>query len=117
MTPLARITVTFADDDEHHTFDGYTDGRRWNGWECPWFSVEAAEKAFARIHYCTRRASIAEAPHGGLWVNESDDLPTDPPYLLSCKIVATVDGECTPLMDCGGWLVFQRASSTLTARV
>lgn len=116
MTPLARITVTFADDDEHHTFDGYTNGRRWNGWECPWFTVEAAEKALGRINYRTRRATSDEAPYGGLWVSERDDGPTDVPYLLACKSVETVDGD-QALMDCGGWLVFQRASSTLTARV
>ncbi|HSX23342.1 MAG TPA: hypothetical protein VLE97_11265 [Gaiellaceae bacterium] len=115
MTDLDRITVSFNDDDEHFTFDGYTDGRRWNGWECPWFSVEVAEKAFARINYRTRRATVEEAPHGGLWVNESGDGPDDAPYLLACKMVATVDGGRT-LMDCGGWLVFQRASGTLAAR-
>lgn len=104
---LERITVEFADDDEHHTFDGYTDLRRWNGWECPWFTVEAAESALARINYRTRRATIAEAPHGGLWVNESGDLPTDAPYLLACKPMETVDGSHA-LIDCGGWLVFQR---------
>lgn len=106
---LERITVTFADDDEHHAFDGYTDGRRWNGWECPWFPVEIAEKALARISYRTRRASTDDAPHGGLWVNERDDAPTDQPYLLASKRIATVDGDCD-LLDCGGWLVFQRAS-------
>ena len=104
---LERINVEFADDDEHHAFDGYTDLRRWNGWECPWFTVEVAERALARINYRTRRATADEAPHGGLWVNESGDLPTDAPYLLACTPTDTVDGS-RALIDCGGWLVFQR---------
>jgi hypothetical protein len=108
VTPLTRITVEFADDDEHFTFDGYTDGRRWNGWECPHLSIDVAENAFARINYRTRRASAEEAPDGGLWISESQDSPTDAPYLLRCKRTSTVDGD-RALMDCGGWLVFQRS--------
>lgn len=108
MSALTRITVVLADDDERYTFDGYTNGRRWNGWECPWFSIGIAEQMFARIECRTRRASAEEAPHGGLWVSERDDGPADAPYLLKCEPTATVDGD-RPLMDCGGWLVFQNA--------
>lgn len=103
---LHRITVEFSDDDERRTFDGYTNGRRWNGWECPWFAIETAELMFARINYRTRRASVDEAPNGGLWVNEADDLPTEAPYLLTCQPVTTSDGD-RMLIDCGGWLVFR----------
>lgn len=108
---LQPITVEFSDDDDHHTFNGYTNGRRWNGWECPWFTLETAEPMFARINYRTRRATVDEAPHGGLWVNEADDLPTEAPYLLTCQPVTTSDGD-RMLIDCGGWLVFR--ATTLT---
>jgi hypothetical protein len=106
--PLQSITVEFSDAADRPTFVGYTNGRHWNGWECPWFTLEIAEQMFAHINFRTRRATADEAPHGGLWVNESDDLPTDPPYLMKCQPVTTVDGV-HKLMDCGGWLTFSGA--------
>lgn len=30
--------------DDQRIYEGYTDGRRWNGWECPWFTREVAEQ-------------------------------------------------------------------------
>lgn len=29
---------------DEKTYEGYTDGRLWNGWECPWFTREVAEE-------------------------------------------------------------------------
>lgn len=26
--------------DDERIYEGYTDGRLWNGWECPWFTKE-----------------------------------------------------------------------------
>ena len=33
----------FVIDTNEQTYEGYTDGRRWNGWECPWFTKEVAD--------------------------------------------------------------------------
>ena len=107
-TPLQRITVVFADDADRWSFDGYTTGKLWNGWECPWFDIEVAEQALARIRRKTRRATEAEAPHGGLWITEPADSPADGACLIKCQEVATVDGP-RMLLDCGEGFVFQRA--------
>lgn len=30
--------------DDERNYEGYTDGRLWNGWECPWFTKEVTEQ-------------------------------------------------------------------------
>ena len=30
--------------DNEKSYEGYTDGRLWNGWECPWFTKEVTEE-------------------------------------------------------------------------
>ena len=34
----------FVIDCNEKTYEGYTDGRLWNGWECPWFTKEVADE-------------------------------------------------------------------------
>lgn len=34
----------FVIDTNEKTYEGYTDGRLWNGWECPWFTKEVVEE-------------------------------------------------------------------------
>ena len=34
----------FVIDTNEKTYEGYTDGRLWNGWECPWFTKEVTEE-------------------------------------------------------------------------
>ena len=34
----------FVIDTNEKSYEGYTDGRLWNGWECPWFTKEVAEE-------------------------------------------------------------------------
>lgn len=34
----------FVIDTNEKTYEGYTDGTLWNGWECPWFTKEVAEE-------------------------------------------------------------------------
>lgn len=31
-------------------YDGYTDGSLWNGWECPWFTKEAADQIAREVN-------------------------------------------------------------------
>ena len=37
-----RKTVFTIDVSEQY-YEGYTDNRHWNGWECPWFTKEVAD--------------------------------------------------------------------------
>ena len=30
--------------DNEKSYEGYTDGTLWNGWECPWFTKEVADE-------------------------------------------------------------------------
>lgn len=34
----------FVIDTNEDIYEGYTDGTLWNGWECPWFTKEVADK-------------------------------------------------------------------------
>lgn len=34
----------FVIDSNEKSYEGYTDGALWNGWECPWFTKEVAEE-------------------------------------------------------------------------
>lgn len=34
----------FVIDTNEKSYEGYTDGRLWNGWECPWFTKEVTEE-------------------------------------------------------------------------
>ena len=34
----------FVIDTNEKTYEGYTDGTLWNGWECPWFTKEVADE-------------------------------------------------------------------------
>ena len=44
---MLRKTL-FTIDGTEAIFEGYTDGSHWNGWACPWFTKEVADK-IARI--------------------------------------------------------------------
>ena len=38
-------------------YNGYTNGNHWNGWACPWFTKEVADKIATEVNadapYCT----------------------------------------------------------------
>lgn len=44
-----RETQFFLESLGNYEFEGYTRDEEWNGWACPYFSYEQAEK-IARIH-------------------------------------------------------------------
>jgi hypothetical protein len=44
------MTKTFFQiDDCEEKFEGITSGRRWNGWECPLFPIETANKILSTL--------------------------------------------------------------------
>jgi hypothetical protein len=40
----------FVIDTNEKTYEGYTDGTLWNGWECPWFTKEVAEEMMGDLN-------------------------------------------------------------------
>ena len=40
----------FVIDCNEKNYEGYTDGRLWNGWECPWFTKEVADEMMADLN-------------------------------------------------------------------
>ena len=42
MKTMRKTKFQICDDERN--YEGYTDGRLWNGWECPWFTKEVAEQ-------------------------------------------------------------------------
>lgn len=50
-----------SDDDDEATYSGYTDGKLWNGWECPWFALDEAQQI------------VADCPHTGSTYNPDRD--------------------------------------------
>ena len=44
-----RRTVFTIDASEKY-YEGYTDNRLWNGWECPWFTKEVADTIMSDLN-------------------------------------------------------------------
>lgn len=43
-SPSPWMAASFSIDDMEEVFEGFTNGRRWNGWEVPYFTREVAER-------------------------------------------------------------------------
>jgi len=44
---MKKAFFTIGDIDEK--FEGITSGQRWNGWECPYFDIETAQKILSTL--------------------------------------------------------------------
>lgn len=86
--PLAslRFQPDWDDDEEVHTFDGYTDGRTWNGWQVPYVE-RAVLEALAAV------MGVGEA----VWRMDGDVLRvngySEEEEVVEPVTCATVDGE------------------------
>ena len=97
------IVVRFMDDASGRTFSGYTDDRRWNGFQCPHLPLEEFQRVLDVLlewgdekHYTVlddRQVRV----HG--MVSVADD------YVMTAKLQATPDGDRW-LFDCGGVWMF-----------
>lgn len=52
------------------TFEGYTQGGDWNGWECPFFPFESAERIVAAYKKLGHRASFDQERDAFCFTNE-----------------------------------------------
>lgn len=91
----ARFTIDGLDG----LFEGYTDGRRWNGWACPVFARDEAD----RIAKAFRAQPGPDGPFEARYAADSDafifcdpaDDPQDEPLAFHSRRVETADGPLT----------------------
>lgn len=100
--PLRSVVVRFADDDSGLTFPGYTDGRLWNGFDCPHLALREFRRALEML--------VAWGDEAGFTVSENERevyvRGTDGiDYTMRAKLVSTTDGDRW-LFDCGGAWTF-----------
>lgn len=79
------------DGEEAPAFDGYTDGRTWNGWEAPYVTAEALATLCAEMTSASHTGSI-------VWALDGDTLVVsgygdEEPERVTPTLLATVDGE------------------------
>lgn len=70
------------------SYDGYTDGSTWNGWECPRFEFEVAEQLAKDM--------------GGYYDEENDEFVFTDPDFDDERFGSTVVNEIT-LYPIGAW--------------
>ena len=89
----------FVIDTNEQTYEGYTDGRRWNGWECPWFTKEVADEIMKALNNEDIRAEY-DSKKDSYLVYFDDDA--DGPYEFDGADVKTEDGSMH-LYPVGAW--------------
>ena len=88
----------FVIDTNEKTYEGYTDGTLWNGWECPWFTKEIAEEMMQDLRnegveaeYCAKTDSYI--------VKDDNNETTD---IFDGSYIETEDG-ILHLYPIGAW--------------
>ncbi len=108
--PLRPIVVRFADVPEP-TFAGYTDGRLWNGFSCPYLPLNALCRVLALLVEWGDVRSFEIEEDGGVRVHgvaEAEGERED--YMLIARRVETIDRHRW-LFDCGGTWTFVEVTS------
>lgn len=72
------------------TYEGYTDGTVWNGWECPWFTKEEGMKIVAEYIQTKQLASFDEYLDSFIFEMEPEDPELAPDIATGCDII--IDG-------------------------
>ena len=68
-------------------FEGYTDGRHWNGWACPWFTKEVAEQIMQANNesYCHETHQMYYDKNQDAFIRDEPEY--DEPYVVNgCDI-------------------------------
>lgn len=78
----------FVIDTNEQTYEGYTDGRLWNGWECPWFTKEVADEMMRDLN---KEGVETEYHHKtDSYIIKSEDW--DEPDVFDGRDIITEDG-------------------------
>lgn len=99
--PLLPITVHFSEVPEH-VFCGYTNGRYWNGFACPYLALDEFSHVLELL--------VAWGVEKGFTVFAEEHTvhvkgPDGDDYKMTANCVATTDGDKW-LFDCGGVWTF-----------
>ena len=84
--------------DNEKSYEGYTDGRLWNGWECPWFTKEMAEEIMRDLN--KDGVETEYNPETDSYIIKSEDW--DEPDVFDGNDVKTEDG-IQHLYPIGAW--------------
>jgi hypothetical protein len=102
--PLFRpIVVRFADDNSGRSFQGYTDGRLWNGFTCPHLALDEFRRALDAL-----LKGGDESPYTVIddrQVRVHGEVGVADAFVITAKLAATTDGNRW-LFDCGGAWTF-----------
>jgi hypothetical protein len=97
------IVVSFSDDTSGRTFAGYTDGRRWNGFECPHLPIDEFRRVLEALLAWGDEEHFTVIDDRQVRVRGVTDA--DGEYVMFAKLQATPDGDRW-LFDCGGAWTF-----------
>ena len=82
-------------------FEGYTDGDIWNGWACPYFLQEVAEKVLAESEANGYSWEYEEAQDAYVVRNENDPVDYEPEIFEGIEI--SVEGNRTTVYPIGAY--------------
>ncbi len=106
MTPLRAIETRFCDDDSGKPpFKGYTDGRRWNGFECPHLSLAEFLRVLDTLVEWGDEQSYEVIDEHNVRVT---GIVAGEDYTMTAKLQHTPDGDLW-LFNCGGAWTFVEA--------
>lgn len=71
MDVYQKAMLSFGDEDM--VYEGYVDGRRWNGWESAWFTKEVADKIAHDVNIADDSVRIAYDDKADAYVIEYND--------------------------------------------
>lgn len=115
---MRKTNFQICDDDR--IYEGYTDGTLWNGWECPWFTKEVADRIMQDLKcddveteydentdsYIVRTIDDIEDVFDGEYVNTEDGTKFLYPIGAWCWIwdeAQTEDEEYIPSAENGDY--------------
>jgi hypothetical protein len=79
MKKKLKESVFYLDIMEKKKYNGYTTGETWNGWACPYFKFEEAEK-IAEDQDLLNQISSGDARHEAKYVEDEDQFSFYEPY-------------------------------------
>ncbi len=100
MQKVKAWGAQFCTDSTPGTYSGYTDGSTWNGWACPFFTREVAEKVLADSEKVGYKVSYDEERKAFV-VRHEDDNPSDPEVFQAREI--EVDGNLVTVYGIGAY--------------
>jgi hypothetical protein len=87
-------TTQFCIDGLADTFEGYTSGEKWNGWECPYFAKSVAEQIL-ELSRANGYSWVYQEKTDAFAVTHPDDPSDYSPEVFKAAQISTDDGQVT----------------------